>query len=256
MKNSTWFLLAGLLYAALFFVPSACRTEAEAVGGGNNSSTPDSSATNKRQPSAPASEADKTLLKKGIGSIGKKATNRPNDSLTAEEIAMLRQGDILLRQGYGAVSDFIADFLEEKYTVTHCGFVVRPTADSVLILHTVSNEYSEGMLIEPLADYLSNSQLGSLAAVRPKFSEEVKAKALEQAFDLLRRKVKFDMEFDDRDSSKLYCVEMVRNAYERVIKKDILPKRVMRMGIEVTQMSNFFNETHFEVLFNHCKPNF
>ncbi len=254
MKRLFPSFIIGLLFAALFFVPTACLTEAEALKNGSNGKD---TLINKLQPTPPLNAADNALLKKGVGSIGKKAVNRPADSLTAAEIAQLRQGDLLLRRGYGAVSDFITDFLEEKYTITHCGFVVRPKPeDSIMILHTVSSDYSEGVLIEPLADYIESSQLGSLAAVRPKFSEEIKEKALEQAFDLLRRKVKFDMEFDDRDSTKLYCVEMVRNSYERVIKKDILPKRITRMGIEVTQMSNFFNEQYFEVLFNHCEPNF
>jgi hypothetical protein len=204
-----------------------------------------------------ASAEDIALLRQGISGFGKAATNRPHDSLTTAEIAQLQHGDILLRRGYGMVSDFITTFLKEKYTVTHCGFVIRPNAtDSIMILHTVTNDYSEGMLIEPLHDYIQNSQVPSLAAVRPKFSAQEKELAIAQAFDLLHRKIEFDMEFDDSDSSKLYCVEMVRNTYFRVVKKDILPKRISRLGIEVTQMDNFFEPKYFEVLFNHCPPNF
>jgi hypothetical protein len=201
--------------------------------------------------------ADVALLKRGVAGFSKAPSNRPHDNLTAAEMAQLQHGDVLLRKGYSMISDFISDFLKEKYTITHCGFVIRPTPDdSIKILHTVSNDYSKGMLIEPLADYIANSQIPSLAAVRPKFSAAQKQLALDQAFDLLHRNIEFDMEFDDSDSSKLYCVEMVRNAYFRVVKKDILPKRISRMGIEVTQMSNFFEPKYFEVLFNHCPPNF
>lgn len=206
---------------------------------------------------APNAPEDVELLKKSVTSFTKTPSNRPHDSLTPEEIAQLQHGDVLLRKGYGMVSDFITDFLKEKYTITHCGFVIRPTPDdSIKILHTVANDYSKGMLIEPLEDYIANSQIPSLAAVRPKFSAAQKQRALDQAFDLLHRNVEFDMEFDDTDSSQLYCVEMVRNAYFRVVKKDILPRRIARMGIEVTQMSNFFEPKYFEVLFNHCPPNF
>jgi hypothetical protein len=206
---------------------------------------------------SPMSPKDMALIRQGVSGFGKAPTNRPHDSLTEAEIAQLRHGDILLRRGYGMVSDFITSFLEEKYTVTHCGFVIRPNpTDSIMILHTVANDYSKGVLIEPLRDYIQNSQVPSLAAVRPKFSEQEKLLALEQAFDLLHRKIEFDMEFDDSDSSKLYCVEMVRNAYFRVVKKDILPQRISRVGITVTRMDNFFEPKYFEVLFNHCPPNF
>ncbi len=189
--------------------------------------------------------------------LQQKATIAAHDRLNNDELASLQSTDILLRRGYGVVSDFIANYLEEVYPVTHCGFVVRKADSSLWILHTISTDVHSGMLLETIADYIKNSQKGTLVAVRLKGSEEKRKIVLDEAYQLLARKIPFDMGFNDSDSSQLYCAEMMRNIFKKVYRKDMLKDRAESLGIDVIRMSNFFNEKYFEVLFNHCeaKPN-
>lgn len=181
-----------------------------------------------------------------------KQTNAVHDVLSKDEQAQLQNSDILLRRGYGVVSDFIANYLEEIYPVTHCGFVVRKPDSSIWILHTISKDDHSGMLLEPLADYINNSQEHTLVGIRLKGSDEKRKQVLDYAYHYLDRKMEFDMGFNDADSSQLYCAELMRNIFKKVYKKDLLTDRAESLGISVIRMSNFFNAKYFDVLFNHC----
>ncbi len=174
----------------------------------------------------------------------------PRAAISQAETALLREGDILLRRGYGAVSDFIADFLEETYAVTHCGFVLKYPNNKLYILHIISDLDSNGVRTESLQTYINDSQLNSLAAVRLKTTVEKRQAVLGEIYKLKAANMRFDMGFNDYESTEMYCAEMSRYVIQNVIKKDVLPDRARKLGIDVTRMSNFFDSKHFEIIFN------
>lgn len=179
------------------------------------------------------------------------SSNVPPDSLSLQELNQLKNGDILLRKGYGTISDYIADFLQEQYPVTHCAFILKKQGSPLQVLHTISDAQHNGLLIEPLEAYLKQSQQGSLVAVRLNYSDQQVQEVLEQAHSLLQEQIPFDMAFDDRDQEALYCIEMMRDIFIKVFQKDLLPQRTCRHTIDVLSMDNFFDNKHFELIFNH-----
>ena len=177
------------------------------------------------------------------------------DSLSPQKLALLQEGDILLRKGYGSISDFIADFLNEKYPVTHCGWVVRGTDGSFHILHTISNDSISGMTLESLDCYQQQSQANSLVLIRLQDQSKIQ-QVIKLAHQLLAQQVPFDMEFNDKNSDALYCIELMRDVFLDVYQKDLLPNRTNRHGIDVLSMANFFDTTNFQIIFNHFEqPN-
>ncbi len=174
-----------------------------------------------------------------------------SDTLNEAEISLLKDGDILLRRGYGTISDFIARFLSEKYPVTHCGFIIRNTRDGTSVLHTISNDKTNGMIIESIKDYSLQSQKGSLIAVRPKKEYCKPEEVVSHAFQYLEQNIEFDMGFDDKNSNTLYCAEMMRNIFLEVYKKDLLPRRTKKQSIDVLSMDNFIDSIYFDIIINH-----
>lgn len=170
--------------------------------------------------------------------------------LDSTERTELQHGDILLRRGYGTVSNFIADFLKEDYEVTHCGFVVLQEGQEPSILHTASDEELDGIYLEPLNAFLEDSYHSSVALVRTIGTQEQRDAVVQQCLAYKEQHIPFDMRFDHKDSSEMYCVEMMWYAFERVYERDLLPHRVKGVGIEVFQMDNFFDTTNFEIIFN------
>ena len=195
---------------------------------------------------------------KTLEALSLKSSKKPiHDSLSSEEIALLEHGDIILRKGYGLISDLIAILLEEENTVTHCGFVIKDSLqpNKIKILHILSEGEHDGMLLEPLETFILDSQENSLAVVRANYPANIRAAVVNEALKFLAAKIPFDMAFDDSDSTAYYCSEMVRNAFMPVIGKDILPERVIRINKEGTTMKNFFNEENFTVVLNHNTRN-
>lgn len=173
------------------------------------------------------------------------------DTMPLHEINQLQEGDIVLRKGYGSVSDFIAVYLNEDYPVTHCAFLLRQGYAQPQVLHTVSNDKTEGMFVEPLTDYVAQSKIGSIAVVRLKGSDDKRQQVLAEAKNLLAKGIKFDMKFDDNDTTEMYCAEMMRHVFRKVYQEDLLSKRAQKYGLDVIQMDNFFNPKYFQVVLNH-----
>ena len=206
------------------------------------------------QPSNNDSVANAILLR-AVRFLDKGDNTGEHDQLTKQELAQLQYGDIILRKGFGIVSDFIADYLNEPYPVTHCAFYFENERSKPCVLHCISNDSVNGIFTEPLRQYITDSQLGSLVALRVKTDTIGIHTYMNHAFDLLDRKIPFDMAFDDSDSSKMYCVEMMRHTFYPVFGRDILYKRADHLGIHVTHMDNFFNDTFFTPIFNHFESN-
>ena len=191
-----------------------------------------------------------SILKRAAQFLDSDGERTAHDYLHREERQQLQYGDIILRKGYGMVSDFIASYLNEKYPVTHCAFYFEQN-NLPFVLHCISNDSVDGIFTEPLANYIKDSQEGSLVAIRVKTDSTGIQTYMDRAFELKNRQIPFDMSFDDSDSTKMYCVEMMRHAFYPVFKRDILHKKAHHLGIHVTHMDNFFNDSLFTVLFNH-----
>lgn len=222
----------GLLIVVLFYFLAACQT------------------TTNDHNSKLKTEEETTTLSLQNYFFAKKDSTTPRATLSLVEIKKLKKGDIILRKGFGIISEFIADYLDEKYPITHCGLVTLAKDSSLKVLHTISNDKYNGMLLEPLTDYCLNSKKGSLIAVRIKTNTSTIDTIMVKAHLLLQQKIMFDMAFDDHDNSKLYCIEMIRNILKETTGKDWLRQRISKQGLDVLAMANLVDTAHFQIIFN------
>jgi len=235
-KNKHSNRLKGLLLTVVLFCFLACKSSSSESTTSNPTTLWDTTMPNPSQ-----------YLLFGSG----KAQTTLSDSLTIQEVALLQEGDILLRKGFGPISDFIADFLAETYPLTHCAFVINTKSKTKQVLHTASNETVNHIHVELLEQYVRQSRRGSLVLVRLRCSKEKKEQVLQKAHQLLAKKIPFDLGFNDRDPQALYCIEFMRDIFLDVFGKDLCSKRNSKNNLDVLSMDNFFNSAHFEVIFNH-----
>jgi hypothetical protein len=186
------------------------------------------------------------LLDLALFSSNKNVTSAQLDS---HELSRLKEGDFLLRKGYGWVSDRIADILDEDLRITHCGLLLSTGYEELHVLHCISNNKINGIFVESLSSYLKESQHGSLIAVRIKDTEKTAAMVLESK-RLLAKKVPFDLAFNDADSSSFYCAELFAYVFKNIWGKDLLPEKFNIYGIRAIRMRNFLNEAVFDIIFN------
>lgn len=179
-----------------------------------------------------------------------KAEQHSQYQLTAEECALLKPGDIVLRRGYGLVSRMIATKLEGRYLLSHCGVVVRVN-NQMHVVHCLSSDYSEidGVQAHELQAFVKQSQPGSIVVNRLNDS------ALHQPFvnavlRYLNEKRKFDHDFDIFENEAIYCSELVWLALKDAGNLDVYE------GLYDTDQAWYsfdalFNETHFTTILNH-----
>lgn len=173
----------------------------------------------------------------------------PAATIQSYELAHLQAGDCLLRRGCGAISDYIADFLQEKYPITHCGLVLEQDS-GLYVLHSVSNDHHTGILIEPIKDFVQQSRVGSLIAVHPLCPSATRQAILKAALEFKAQAIPFDFSFDHHDQSQLYCLELLQQAFLKADQQDWFPQTTKRGSIEVLALSNFMDSSRFQVLFN------
>lgn len=173
--------------------------------------------------------------------------------LSKEEISLLQDGDIVLRQGFGLVSESISKTLNEEYNISHCAIVRKPNPDSIFVIHSVSSSLSDidGVQACGLKKFVRESQQGSIIAVRFQSAGEKMNKAISDRADYyLQKQVKFDNSFDIRDSSKFFCTELIWKIIVDEFDMDILnidqPDQV-----SANKFGVFWNSPHFQVVLNH-----
>ncbi len=128
----------------------------------------------------------------------------------------IHDGDIILRKGFGWVSDKIASHLNEKFDISHCG-IIRKKGNALQVLHAESSSIlsNEGVQLQNLDDFTKASQKNSIIVLRLKDITPDQIKKIDDLIDFYAKKATpFDYKFDANDSTKIFCTELVHNIYK------------------------------------------
>lgn len=173
-------------------------------------------------------------------------------ALDASEVALLEEGDIILRRGSGMVSDMIAKLLDEDYDLSHCGIVVQRDT-TLYVVHAVSNNISEadGMQVHRLPEFIRQSQAGSVVVCRLRTTED-RSGIARDAIHYLQQAVPFDHYFNLADSSSFYCSELPWHIIRKRFGVDIF-QGVAGQEHAHYRFANFLDPALFEVVLDHQK---
>lgn len=130
--------------------------------------------------------------------------------------SLLRDGDLVVRTGNDFVSLTLRQFSRKNKTYSHCG-VVRIEDGRAMVYHAIGGEDNPDARLRRdtfLAFCNPGHNLG-FGIFRYRLSGSEKAR-LDSVVDLdYRLKLRFDMKFDLRTDSSLYCAEFVYKALEK-----------------------------------------
>jgi hypothetical protein len=176
-------------------------------------------------------------------------------SFSTEEFSRIHAGDVILRLGYGTVSESIAKILNEEYKVSHCGIIVP--CDSCKynykVIHSVSSSLSpvDGVQEDCLEIFIKNSQPNSILVTRYKDLDSTDINNLiKWANYYLNKRVPFDHSFDLEDSSSFYCNELLLHIFKN--SHFPLPKRYSsNSNMERLKFNYFWDSDYFEIITNH-----
>lgn len=172
--------------------------------------------------------------------------------LNAEELDKIQDGDIILRYGYGFVSDVIVKTLREKYKLSHIGIVIKN--DSLFgVVHSVSQSVSEadGVQFQDFKTFVKHSQKNTVLVVRLKSeNKNIGSKISNKALYYLNQKIPFDHSFDLFDDKEFYCSEIIWRIILEVANIDIFPDKATEKK-RYLNFSNFYDSNFFEIIINH-----
>ena len=131
--------------------------------------------------------------------------------------AELKAGDVVFRRGGGFTSQVVLA-ADRKGNYSHTGIVVEAEGKK-MIVHAVPGEPEfEGDVDRVKIDTperFFSSEYASIGEIcRPSDSLAARVAAAE-AYRICKKNVLFDHEYDDRDTTKMYCTELVVFAFKK-----------------------------------------
>ncbi len=176
--------------------------------------------------------------------------------LTTEELSLINDGDIILRQGQGLVSNLIMKTLNENFALSHVGIITKSNEGKLDVIHSVSSTLSDfdGIQVQDLSNFIKESVPNSVIVVRYNKGEnkkETKNSISAQAQEFLDLKIPFDHSFDFADTTKFFCSELIWRVFKEVYDDEIFPPSINQMNVENLKFYHFLNEEKFKIIINH-----
>jgi hypothetical protein len=171
--------------------------------------------------------------------------------LSDAEKKLIQDGDVILRYGYGFVSDYIVNTFNEKYSISHCGIVSKK--DNILsVIHSESSSFlsEEGIQEQDFDAFVDAGHKNSVLIVRfNQSNKEELNKITERGRYYLEKKVPFDYAFDPDDTAYMFCSEIIWHIFLDAFNKDIF---LNQNGVtDFNQFKNFYDPNAFDVIINH-----
>ena len=169
--------------------------------------------------------------------------------ISDEMEARLEEGDVIVRQGRGAFSEKIVEFMDEPNPFSHCGIVAKVNGKK-MIIHSVSEEMSgrDGVQTQSIKAFSSDVADSAFAIVRPKIPVEERQRIAEICRYYLEKEVPFDYDYNTDDSAKLYCIELAYYSVGTVMGKDVFDTKDYG-DVYLVLFQTFFKPEYFELLF-------
>ena len=133
------------------------------------------------------------------------------------DTTVVRPGDIVFRRGGGFTSHAVVTLDAHGY-YSHVGMVVD-TAGRMMVVHAVPGEPDfEGdpdRVKMDRPEHFFSSQYTSIGEVCRAKDSATARQAAQVAMAVYRRHTLFDHDYDDHDSVRMYCTELIVHAYAR-----------------------------------------
>lgn len=130
----------------------------------------------------------------------------------------LKPGDLVFRRGNGLTSRAVL-MADKRGGYSHVG-IVADSCGKMMIIHAVPGEPDfEGDLDRVKMDtpekfFLSvNAKIGEVKRLRD--DTATAARASRYAMEVYRRGVLFDHDYDDSDTTRMYCCELIEHVYSK-----------------------------------------
>ncbi|MFC6097034.1 YiiX/YebB-like N1pC/P60 family cysteine hydrolase [Flavobacterium qiangtangense] len=178
--------------------------------------------------------------------------------LSPAEISQIKEGDFILRRGFGFFSDYISEELNDSIIdVTHAGIITKRN-DSLFVIHSLSSDVTDidGLQIQPLKTFLRYSFPEKIVITRLRNSDpEIGLKITSLAKNYLQKHIPFDHKGNYDDDSELFCTEMIWKILEKDLKCVKIPTEAEARKKFFYSMTPMYDTTYFDIKVNQYLKN-
>lgn len=130
---------------------------------------------------------------------------------------ILREGDVVLRDGGGLTSHAVM-FADNNGAYSHVGIVVD-SAGTMMIVHAVPGEPDfdgdvDRVKMDSIGRFFSSVYADKGEVLRHN-NARIAARAARHAIEIYRRHTLFDHEYDEKDTTKMCCTELVTFSFAK-----------------------------------------
>lgn len=174
--------------------------------------------------------------------------------LTQNNLDSLREGDIILRRGFGMFSDAISKSLHNRapVDVTHAGIIVNHHG-TWQVIHALSSDVTkiDGVQLQPLDTFLRYSAPGKIIITRAKHADVALGKKIAARAEVyLKKKVPFDHSGVIDNDEKLFCTEMIWKILEKDLHCVTLPQGYEARKDFFYSIGNMYDTRYFDIIIN------
>jgi len=163
-------------------------------------------------------------------------TDRTQGGTLLPAVVQLKVGDVVFRRGSGFTSQVVL-MAEHGGAYSHVG-IVADSAGVLMVVHAVPGEPDykgdeDRVKMEKPEDFFASIRAHQGAVYRHRDSV-VARKAAVVAMQTYRRKTLFDHDYDDSDTTKMYCTELITHAFRQAGKplKGVSHQHLHLVGFE------------------------
>ena len=174
-------------------------------------------------------------------------------SLSLNEKNRLKDGDILLRHGYGFVSDMIVKTLNDSTGISHCAILSKEN-NKWIVIHSVSSTLSavDGIQSQNLDEFVNQSKKNSFVVIRYKrLNDSDRCKIGTRAKYYLQKKIPFDNAFNIHDTASFYCSELIWKIFKDEFQIDIFDSKLSSAKYDYLKFDIFLDTTNYQIVIDH-----
>lgn len=156
-------------------------------------------------------------------------------------IALLRQGDLVLRRGRDIASYMISQANVQDKSYSHCG-LVQVENGYPFVYHSIDGQGKGrfGLRRDSAQAFFSAATNSTVAIMRYPLTVEQLQEQSEQIRYYYGKKAGFDRDFEMQTSEQLYCTEFVYLVMNKVAKDSGLIKIATKNGFEYVPVDNLY----------------
>lgn len=140
--------------------------------------------------------------------------------------SILKEGDLLMRNGKGFISERMRDFAGEGNQWSHSGIISTDPNGDIFVLHAIGGETQadNSMKRDPIEIFCHPDASYGFGIYRYDFTEEETAKFDSVLTSWYNKKLQFDTKFEMETDDVMYCSEMIYKAVDIVTNgKNFIP---------------------------------